>query len=97
VYALILLQGFRQIYLETRRKTQLMHKFLTNSKKKHEETLSYQAYSTKITKNKHPRDSALTSFTKIQVLASTREIQESDREKCPSRAKISALQYVILK
>ena len=97
VYSLILLQSFRQIYLETRRKTQLMQKFLTNSKKKHEETLSYQAYSTKITNNKHPRDIALASFTKIKVLASTREIQERDREKCLSRAKISSIKYVILK
>jgi hypothetical protein len=60
-----------------------MQKFLTNSKKKHEETLSYQEYSTQNTKNKHPRDSALASFTKRQVLASTREIQERDRANFP--------------
>jgi hypothetical protein len=74
-----------------------MRIFLTYSKKKHEKSLYYQAYSTKITKNKHPRESAFDSFTKKQVLASTREIQERDREKFPSRSKISATQYVILK
>jgi hypothetical protein len=74
-----------------------MQKFLTNSKKKHEETLFYQEYSTTIARTRHPRDSALASFTKRQVLASTREVQERDREKCPSRVKISAIQYVILK
>jgi hypothetical protein len=74
-----------------------MHKFLTKSKKKHEETFFYQEYSTTIARTRHPRDRAIASFTKIQVLASTREIQEKDSAKCPSRAKISSIQYVILK
>jgi hypothetical protein len=89
VYVFILLQGFRQIWLETRRKTQLMQKFLTNSKKKHEETLSYQAYPTKIPRKKLSK--SLTFFTSRQVLASQRSVQERDRAKCPSRAKISAM------
>jgi hypothetical protein len=63
----------------------------------HEETLFYQAYSTKIARTWHPRDSALASFTKRQVLAFTREVQERDRAKCPSKAKILVKQYVILK
>jgi hypothetical protein len=58
VYAFILLQGFKQIQLETRRKTQLIQKFLTNSKKSMPKTIPYQAYSTKITMNKLPRDNA---------------------------------------
>jgi hypothetical protein len=74
-----------------------MQKFITNSKKKHEETLFYQEYSTTIARTRNARDSALASFTKIQVLSSIREVQGRDREKCPSREKISAIQYVILK
>jgi len=42
VYAFILLQVFIQIDIETRIKTQLMEKFLINSKKKYEETLPYE-------------------------------------------------------
>jgi hypothetical protein len=74
-----------------------MQKLLTNSKKKHEETLFYQEYSTTIARTRNPRDNALASFTKRQVLTSTREVQERDGATCPSRAKISAIQYVILK
>jgi hypothetical protein len=88
-------KGLDKSMLETRR-NRTINAEIPYQFQEHEETLLYQICSTKIPRKILPRDNALDILTNRQS-TSIQETFKRDRAKCPSRAKISAIKYVILK